>query len=230
MSFIFDGTGDNINGAFTTTRAQPVTLACWFKGAHPAAIDCYLALGNNAATDTDTLYLRTAGTANQYNAVSRGSAAGVEMASEVQSVGTAWTSLVGRFTSNTSREVFVNGITFTDLNVNSMVVAGVLKYIFSGTSPSGVNDAAVRIAELAIWDVALSDADVTSYLGGTAASGINASHLIGYWPLSTNSLTNLGTDAGGGLTATGNAVFDADHPSITSGNLILTPNTSGLSV
>ena len=63
MSFLFDGANDNINGAFTSTYAQPMTLACHFKGAHPAAIDTYLFLGNNAATDTESLWLRTSASA-----------------------------------------------------------------------------------------------------------------------------------------------------------------------
>jgi hypothetical protein len=61
-------------------------------------------------------------------------------------------------------------------------------------------------------------------MAGSAASGIAAANLIGYWPLSASSgtQTNLGTDAGGTLTVSG-ATFSADHPTITGGGDPLDP-------
>jgi hypothetical protein len=82
----------------------------------------------------------------------------------------------------------------------------------------GGNDYTGLIAEVAIWNKALADAEITSYMSGEAASTIAAANLIGYWPLSADNATqsNEGLDAGGDLSVSG-ATFDADHPTITGG-------------
>ena len=216
MSFLFDGANDQLEGAFTSTYADPVTLACFVKvTAHPVATDNLLQFGNSASAINDSYRLNTGSVDDQWEAISR--TTGDSSAQVSLNIDGVWAGIVGVFTSNTLRDLYVQSITNTAQSVTSRAVADVLQFICAGEDFAEGRDFTGRLAELAIWNSALSGANITSYLAGTAASGIAAANLIGYWPLSSASLLNIGLDSGGDLTATGNAAFDADHPTITSG-------------
>jgi hypothetical protein len=141
-------------------------------------------------------------------------------------VDNVWAPIVGVITSDTLRDVYIGDITQTGTNASSNVVGSALNDLSIGRQFGNTAEFPGLIAEVAIWNTDLSTAQITSYMTGTAASGIAASNLIGYWPLNTDGvLTNSGTDAGGDLTASG-AVFDADHPTISSGSTPLAVFTS----
>jgi hypothetical protein len=219
MSFLFDGTNDNLTGTLTSTYADPVTIACFIKVTnHPVAQDVFVILGNSSSSNNDSYNIRSAGTDDSWSAQSTDSVAATNAATVASiNIDGVWAGVVGVFSSNTLRDVYVQSLANTATDNNNLVVADVLQFIRCGEGMAGGQDFVGRIAELAIWNVALSNASITSYMAGTAASGIEAANLIEYVSMSTNSLLNLGTDAGGDLTAGGNAVFDADHPIITSG-------------
>jgi hypothetical protein len=221
MSFLFDGTGDNLTGTFTSTYGDPFTLAVYvkFNAAHPGSTDNFLSIGNSSISNDQSYSIGTGATANQWLGIARTTTNGEASLLSID-IGTAWAGVVGVFTNTALRDVYVQTIAQTAQNTLTKSVTDAVQFIRAGELLDGARDFTGRLAELAVWNSALSTADITSYLAGTAASGIAAANLIGYWPLSADSLLNLGTDADGDLTATGNAVFDADHPTITSGIVI----------
>jgi hypothetical protein len=218
MSFLFDGSGDYLSGTLGTTYGKPITLAAHVKfTTHPSpSSDVFLTLGNSASSIDHCLTILTSTVDDEWYALSRTTGANQAIVSSVNR-DDQWTSVVGVFTSNTLRDLYIQTISQTGQSTGTSSVTDAMQYIRAGVWLDGARYLTGKLAELAIWDSALSTADITSYLAGTAASGIDAANLIEYVPMSTNSLLNLGTDTDGDLTATGNAVFDADHPIITSG-------------
>jgi len=66
-----------------------------------------------------------------------------------------------------------------------------------------------RIAEVTVWSVALTDAEIAALGKGAHPYTVRPANIVGYWPLWTS---NSGVDLSGGgnhMTATGTTV--ADH-------------------
>jgi hypothetical protein len=214
MSFLFDGAGDNLTGTFTSTYGDPLTLAVFVKvTTHPVSSDGFLSIGNSSVSQDQSYSIGTGPTDDQWLGIAR-TTTSAEASLLSVNVDAVWAGVVGVFTNTALRDIYVQTISQTAQNTLTRAVTDAVQFIRVGEWLDGNRDFTGRLAELAVWNSALSTADITSYLAGTAASGIAAANLIGYWPLSADSLLNLGTDTDGDLTATGNAVFDADHPTI----------------
>lgn len=307
-SIIFDGTNDSLSGTFTSTYGVPLTLACWFKvTTHPAAEDSIISVAETSTVQDHTYRLRTSSSDDNWAAVARTTGDASANIGGVN-VDATWASWIGVFTTTTSRDVYLNANTTNETTSRSVNAVDVLRF---GEEEGGAEDYAGRVAECAVWDVALSAGDIVLYrtattaptfsagptlgtptdttlpvtwtpshtgtLKGTAClngdagnvtetiagqcSGGNAAEAtlsesttggagdsatftgldaatvydlsfviqrsniiplidptnqVGYWAFDTNGvLTNAGVDAGGDLTANGNAAFDSDHPALT---------------
>ncbi len=224
MSYSFDGANDTLTGTFTSSYSDPCTWACWVKVTdHPLAVKRFAMFGNNSASNNDAYSLGTAGTDNVYQATTINSTGTSKSATFTSTLDNTWFAIVGRQTSDVSGHwVFVQSFANSDFTT-AQTIANAVKFIRLGESFTGANDLNGLIAEVAFWNTDLSDADITSYLSGTAASSISAANLVGYWPLSSSGATqnNLGTDTAGDLTVSG-ATFSSDHPTITSGGSSVT--------
>lgn len=220
MSYVYNGAGDSLDGAFTSSyNGEAITIACYINVAdHLGVTTTILMLGNNSGSQNDAHSLKTVTVDNRWAAQSVDTAGSTDSAVETINVDGIWTGLVGTFVSDSSRVIYVGAIGNTGSSSTSRAVADALKNIRVGRQLGGAQVFTGKIAEVAMWNAVLDSGQITSYLAGTAASSIAPANLIGYWPLSADSPThtNLGIDAGGTLTVTG-AVFDADHPSIATG-------------
>lgn len=217
MSYLFDSSADELVGTFSSTYADPVTLACFVKMPnHSITSDYAVSLGNSSSSIDQSYCVQTNSVDDQWLAVSRTTTN--TNANVTLNIDNIWVGIVGVFTNDSLRDLYIQSISNTGQGTGTRAVADVLQFIAIGRSLAGTGALAANIAEIAIWNSALSVGNVTSYLAGTAASSIAAASLIGYWPLSAADLTNQGTDAGGDLTAN-SATFDADHPIITFGGL-----------
>lgn len=219
MSYTFDGTNDRITGSFTSTYAgDTFTIAAYVKYTdHPAAIDTIAMIGNNSGDNLNSHSIRTTGTDNQFAVASiEGGTASTASVSHVAD-GT-WIPVVGIITSNTQRDIRVATYANTAQATTARDVADALQFISIGESLDLANDATMSIAEVAMWNIALGQSAIEAYMAGTVSTAIEAANLIGYWPLSADNATqsNEGVDAGGDLSVA-NAIFNADHPTITAG-------------
>lgn len=222
MSYSFDGSNDTLTGTLTSTYDAPITMACWFKwggggaGAHPSAIDCMVHLGNSSSSSVDSYILRTQTTVNRFEIFADGSG-GNESTSLAKTIAAdTWTPFIGVVTSHTVRDLYVADATASEA-VGADGVSALVQYIRLGENLAAANDFYGLLAEVAIWNKALSAGEIASYLAGNDPSGIAAANLIGYWPLSSDNATqgNQGVDAGGDLSVT-SAVYSSDHPTIIS--------------
>ena len=217
-------------GTFNSTYTLPITLGCWIKYAdHPNSVDWALALHKDDVAD-EYIDLSLPGTDDAFDARQDGPEGGT-VARYTSSAGEydgVWVPWIGTFESNTVWNCFVELVTNTAERDASAFTPGAIGKILVGQRPDGFSEWINKIAECAIWNSELSNANITSYLNGNAASGIDAANLVGYWPLSADNTTqsNLGTDTSGDLTVTasgGSGVFSdpPDHPTISSGSIVL---------
>jgi hypothetical protein len=224
MSYSFDGTNDVLTGTFTSSYAsEPLTLACWVKVVtHPIAVDCLIQVGNSNTSQNDSQSIKTLNVDNAWNGVSINGAGETDSCQVDIDIDGVWAGIVATFSSSTLRSIYIQALANQDDGFQESILADLMKYISVGSNLAGSQDFgaassnAGKLAEIAVWDAVLSDDDITSYLAGITAASIDASNLIGYWPLSASSGTqsNLGLDAGGDLTVSG-ATFSSDHPTIT---------------
>jgi hypothetical protein len=220
MSYDFSTAGSVISGSFTSTYTVPLTLAVWVKYTdHPADTDYILSLHKD--TNLDEFCAITSGAVNDQFLSKQANSTGNDTAAYAATLGEydgVWVPIVATFENTTTWNIFVEVIGNSGTKTASRD-PGPLGEVGIGHAPNGAAHWINNIAEVAIWDGELSDANITEYMNGLAASQIDASNLIGYWPLDTNNATqsNEGTDATGDLTVT-NATYDADHPSISTGD------------
>ena len=214
MSYSFDGVNDRMTGAFTSSYAQPVTLACWVKvTTHPVATQVAAHLGNSDGVTNDAVRLQTSATDNYWQANSINSGGSGNSATALKSGDATWMPWIGTFVADNDRTVYISDASGN--STTSITVGAALKYLRLGENGGGSVDFAGKLAEFAVWNQALDAGERASYIAGNAASGIAAANLVGYWPLSASNATqaNEGVDAGGDLTVT-SATYDADHPTI----------------
>jgi hypothetical protein len=213
LSYSFDGTNDSLDGQFGTTYNLPLTMACWFKVAagHPGVTDVLFSLNNDATDAEDSIQLRSGtSAANEWEVTVDGTA--TANAEVIKDVGTAWAPFVAVVTTTAGIDAYVSDQ--TDNIAYAGVLAG-LSFISMGETTHSTADYVGLIAECAVWDRALTAPEIADFLAGVSPTLIAASNLVGYWPLSADGvLTNAGLDSAGDLTATA-AVFNADHPTIT---------------
>jgi hypothetical protein len=223
VSYLFDGAGDGLTGTFTSTYTDPITLACFVKvTAHPVAFGTLVQVGNSSSSVDETYWLRASSTDDLWDAVSRNTAS--SNASISLNIDGVWAGIIGIFTNDSLRDVYLQTTANTDNNTGNRPVADVIQFISVGLGMSGGQGFTGNIAEAAIWNKALTSADITRYLAGVRALRIAPANIIGYWPLSAANATqeNLGVDTAGNLTVA-NAVFAADHPVITDSEAVNIP-------
>jgi Concanavalin A-like lectin/glucanases superfamily len=200
--------------------ATPLTIACWFNPANltsnqnlvfvtTATDSDYFGLiwdGANANAQGDNVVLATTAGAPG------GDSFGV---SPTGGTASAWNHAAAVFTSATSRTAYLNGAGGS-ANTLSRTPASLAKiYIASFATFSPLNGA---MAEVGIWNVALSAADILMLSKGLSPLAVQPDKLVRYWPLYGRAAVEYDLIGGTTLTETGSMV-QAAHP------LILRPRT-----
>jgi hypothetical protein len=207
------------NYAYTLTEpvsTTPFTLSCWAKltnltNTHVVvAIDTPSTSGYNVLGTLDFCGACTS-PADVPRARSYDGTHHIANASTSYTTG-SWVHICGVFTSTSSRFIYYNGgnkvqNTGTDnATPSELVICRSRRNSAQGPCVSGD-----FVAEVAVWDSALSDSDVVSLAGGTNPKDI-AGGPVAYWPL-TETTTN--EDQIGSNDLTENAItYSSDHPSI----------------
>ncbi len=204
MSRLFDdASNEYLLNNTAILSAIPITMACWFNSNDDALAQVLMSIADNAS-DLHSFYLRLDGAAggDPINAAVAGGGDGLASSSSGFSTNT-WHHACGVFTSNTSRAIYLDGgnkgtdatdITPAGLDrfgIGVLVRQNLFGY-FSG-----------MIAEAAIWNAALTDAEAASLAAGFSPKLIRPQSLVAYWPL----VRGLNDPVGGyNLTATGTVV------------------------
>jgi len=169
---------ENAAGAVAT---YPITMACWFNPTTTAQIQCMLSLGHSLTTDRHSIQgdgashvaAQTADPTTTRTATSTGTfAAG------------AWAHAAGVFASATSRTAYRDGGNSgtntgntTPANANRTNAGCRFSLASRGQFWNGL------IAEAAIWNIALTAAEVAELAKGFSPMLIQPQNLVSYWPL-----------------------------------------------
>ncbi len=214
MSIVLDGTNDYAIVNSTPVTAFPATLVAWSKKSALSVSAQQIAEVNNGTT---THYFRIqwaggsdAAVATRNDATGGNSATTVATAADI----TTWHHVAGIFTSSTATSVFLDGASKDASGATSRTPTG-LANIRIGTNASSASDYSGRIGHVALWNIALADADVVLLAAGANPLTIQAANLVAYWPMTDS--TTPGVDVVSGtysLTLNNNAAYDADDPTV----------------
>lgn len=229
MSYLFSDNFNNLTGTFSSTRDTPLTMACWIKRSATrwaeVSTDVALMLSSTAGVNANSLSLGT-----NESAADRVYARTSDAASNSPAihdftgitVNDTWVLLVGTFTSDARRDVYIESSSNTNFSPGIRTPDGLHDKLYVGTAATGFNSFTSYIAEVAIWDKVLSAAEIDALQvaaqTGVTPSSVAAANCIGYWPLDTDQATHADQSgaipAGPTLTVNGAAAHFPDHPTI----------------
>ena len=206
MAYNFNGTTQYLSAGATAT-SLPFTLACWvYPTVHPLGT-VGIALGNNSPSANRVILGLSDINATQYKAYIQ-TQANASASTETVTGVNEWRHIAGVFGTSTA-EPFLNGTGGTTHStatfpVVSETLIGVrrnntLAFYFQG-----------RIAEVGIWNAALTPAEIASLAKGVICDKIRPQNLVFYSPLVRDLI-----DPKGGLAITNNsAATVANHPRV----------------
>jgi hypothetical protein len=205
MAYDFNGTSQYLEVS-TAVANRPCTMSAW----------AYLDAVNNprdivsVSSKTTLSVLRLNVNSGQYRITDQGNVSAVANGAVVTA--NLWNHYAGVFASESSRTAYTNGIAGA---TNTTTVAAITPTVtsvgawFQGTS-SPIQFLDGRIAEVGIWDVALTAAEISSLAKGMTCDKVRPQSLVFYAPLVRNLI-----DAKGGRTITNNnGATVANHPRV----------------
>ena len=218
MAYDFNGTSQYLNVASAPVTAVPLTLACWFNSDSATTNQTILGISADIAGVGNTskwFRLRAAGAVAgdpvQADAANSPTFA-VAASTSGYTTGT-WHHACGVFLSNSSRTIYLDGAnsstntnSVTPSDLNGFQIGAI--YAEDTNSIAGYTDG--RIAEVGIWNAALTAAEIASLAKGMTCDKVRPQNLVFYAPL----VRDL-QDTKGGLTITNNnSATVATHPRI----------------
>jgi len=164
--------------------AAPLTMAAWFRTVDVTPRQGILWLGDkDNANEYFALYIDGAGN-DTVRFRTRTSGTGTREATTTgQYSANTWHHACGVEISSSSREVYIDG-GGKGTNTFSNVPAGANRVSigrFADSSPGNYFDG--RLAEVGLWNVALSENEVVALSRGVLPWQIRPSALVGYWPV-----------------------------------------------
>lgn len=166
-------------------NTTPLTLACWYKTSDVSQTGILMIQSEEANSHYFYLYQHVSGVIAQV-----GDGSGADFAaSTVAASANVWTHACAVFASSSSRAAYING---TNKGTNSAShTPASIDLTMLGARYTGPGARSLYydgyIAEAAIWDIALSDAEVASlYVSagvGIFPTDVQSGHLLAYWPL-----------------------------------------------
>lgn len=198
--------------------ATPLTMACWAKTSVSAATQVLMSLNNSAsATDRNEFLLYVRST-DAVSVVTADTAASVASASTTITTG-AWFHAAGVFASATSRAAYFNGAnkganstSRTPSGINQTLI-GVRNNAGSFIDPFAPAGAGV-VAEAAIWNIALSDADIAALATGASPLLVHPESIVAYWPLIGNNSPENNRLSNTSVMSISGSLSQAAHPRI----------------
>lgn len=192
MARDFDGTNQRLSSDTPALTAVPITMACWFNADDATKLQglmCLSELGTSPATgDFFGLDLRGDVAGDPVRATSySGSAGGNDYASTSSGYSTGtWQHAAAVFATTTSRAAYLNGGSKGTDTASNTPSAGALERTVIAARISTSSDYYHfngRIAEAAIWNVALTDAEILLLSLGYSPMFVRPASLVAYWPL-----------------------------------------------
>lgn len=212
MARLFNGTNDSIEAASAPVTGYPLTMACWVNPS-VLTVGVLISVGISGGSDRFQMYIDSTNSKRVAALISASGSTVETSVSGTYSTG-SWFHAASVFTSSSARSAYYNGILGT---------GGVP----SGTplTPSGLNRinigarynttlgayASGSIAEVGVWNAALTADEIASLANGFNPKLIRPSARRFYAPLVRNVQDLRG---GVALSEMGTGTTAADHPRI----------------
>ena len=209
MAYDFNGTNQYLSGtAPIDGLTKPFTLACWFNSDTVTANQYLVSLSSASSGG----YAITAHGVLAGDPVLCINTSGAFAQSSSGYTANTWNHVAGVFTSTSSKTVYLNGGssgTNTTLDATNPTATnihiGVTRFNGSFTQYSDA-----RIAEVGVWNVALTAAEIASLARGMTCDKVRPQSLVFYAPLVRDLI-----DVKGGVTITNNNTATvANHPRV----------------
>ena len=205
--------GDNLVVDAAPATAVPLTLACWaqFSGGTTAP-HTLVFVGDASATDQYfTLEAKGDVVGDPIRAQAR-SGGGAAADTSTAFVNDIQHHCCAVFTSSISRACFIDGGS-KGTDTTSSTPTGVDRMAIGRAMDSSASDTiSGRIAEVGIWNAALTDAEVAILALGFSPPFVRPQSLIGYWPLIGRTSPEIDLVGGNDMAVTGATAFA--HPGI----------------
>ena len=185
-----------LSAASAPVTSPPFTFSCLFYIRDLSAARILMALDNASGTNFFAIFIGGSTTNLRLNANT--SVANVINASTDFNLN-EWNHGCGVFTSATSRELFLNGVSVGTSTVSAAPSVSLLKIGTRTTGGVVGNFMQDDLAETGIWNAALTQPEIASLSKGATCNLVRPQSLVFYAPL----IRNL-QDIKGGLTLTNN--------------------------
>jgi hypothetical protein len=204
MARSFNGTTDKLQFSGAVLSAMPLTMACWFNQS-ALATDEMIAMSDGTTSNRYELSLVSTGKV-------RSQVQGTVTTTSATYTANAWHHAAAVFAATNSRAVYLDGGNKVSSTTSAGSPAG-LNLTQLGTGP-GLSFYAGILAEVALWNVALTDQEINCLAMGVRPNRVRSGNIIAYWPLF--GLNSPDVDYSGSkqnLTVTGTAL--ANHAPVT---------------
>jgi len=192
--------------------AMPLSMACWFNTNDLDVNEILISLADSAVGDHwFALGINGSEAGDPVQAWKRGGSSSVARTTTTPSINT-WHHACGTFASATSTIAYLDGAgkheettSITPSSIDVTAVGGI-RDVSPGQYWSGL------IAEIALWNVTLTDAEVAILAVGYSPLFVRPGNLVNYWPLIGRTSPEIDVVGGVNFTLTGTVV--ANHPRI----------------
>lgn len=167
--------------------AMPLTIAAWGKTSITGTLQAMVHIGGVGVGPTQNRWSLTVDVNDKVTATTNTTTGTVSAVTSTAISANTWFHACAVFTSATSRDAYLNG-GGKGSNTTSRSPTGIDRTaigVLFGSSvsqpfgPAGTGD----LAEVAVWNIALSAADVAALATGVSPLLIHPEALVGYWPL-----------------------------------------------
>ena len=208
MARLFDDANNQyLTNAASPVSTEPITLACWFNSNDGTIVQDLIAVFDGSA---NVISIEASGGAGgdpvvALSLINGGASFAIAETSTGYTANT-WHHACGVFASHTSRIAYIDGGS-AGSNTDSIVTPA-LSVVYIGVLFPATRPMSGMIAEAAIWNVALTAAEVAVLATGVSPLMVRPESLVAYWPL----VRDLNDRVGGlVLTTSASAPTVADH-------------------
>jgi hypothetical protein len=192
MAYIFNGTNQRLTTAIAPVTATPLTIACWYKH-DVVGVNDALSL---ASSTTNFYSISSRGNGAQVDFLANDGSGNVIARSTTSAILNNWNHACGVAASATSRTIYLNGGSSA---TNATSKTPIVSSISIGSRFSTTSLFAGSCAEVGVWNVALTAAEIASLAKGMTCDKVRPQSLVFYAPLVRDLI-----DQKGGLTITNN--------------------------
>ena len=171
--------GSHLTGSAPPVSTGPMTIACWFyrDTALFSTSEYLVGIGKAGPVANYNLEL---GIGSTVRAVARnGGSDGIADSGTFSN--DTWNHAVAVFATDTSRTAYLNGVAGTE-NTNNVANPSPFVFYSIGANLVSGNAFGGRIAEVAIWDVAISEDEISQLAAGFSPFLVRSSDLVAYYP------------------------------------------------